>query len=290
MEQVEVNLVPPAPPVADFTASANYLEVEFTDQSTNSPTAWSWTFGDGGTSAEQNPTHTYAAASTYTVSLTVSNTEGSDTYTESITVEESTQTPMYVDAITVSRISLNGNRKAGICDITIVDDIGSPVSGATVYADYWGPNSGSESAITNASGIASFETKATKNATGEWCFEVIDIVKTDYIYAPGTLTQACESSEKNIDVSDNTETVEMLSTYPNPFNTQTTISFRLMDDTDMGIYIYSYRGELLDVIEQAFYPKGEYKYSWDAAAQPAGIYFVRIIAGEEHYSFKLVKR
>lgn len=46
--------------------------VTFTDQSTGSPSAWSWDFGDGNSSTDQNPTHSYSTAGTYTVTLTVS--------------------------------------------------------------------------------------------------------------------------------------------------------------------------------------------------------------------------
>jgi PKD repeat protein len=49
------------------------LTVQFTDTSTGSPVAWAWTFGDGGTSTEQNPSHSYNAEGSYTVSLTVTN-------------------------------------------------------------------------------------------------------------------------------------------------------------------------------------------------------------------------
>jgi len=70
------------PPVAAFSASVTSgdapLEVAFTDTSSNAPTSWSWTFGDGATSSEQHPTHTYTAAGIYTVSLTVANAVGSD--------------------------------------------------------------------------------------------------------------------------------------------------------------------------------------------------------------------
>lgn len=58
------------------------LEVTFTDASTNSPTSWAWTFGDAGTSTVQNPVHTYADSGTFTVSLTATNTTGSDVETK----------------------------------------------------------------------------------------------------------------------------------------------------------------------------------------------------------------
>lgn len=47
---------------------------------------WTWNFGDATSSTEQNPIHTYAAAGTYLVSLTVTTASGSDTKTKNITV------------------------------------------------------------------------------------------------------------------------------------------------------------------------------------------------------------
>ncbi|HMQ23861.1 MAG TPA: PKD domain-containing protein, partial [Planctomycetota bacterium] len=73
------------PPAADFigtpTSGIAPLMVQFTDQSTGNPTAWSWTFGDGGTSSAQSPSHTYAVAGTYTVAMTASNSAGGNTRT-----------------------------------------------------------------------------------------------------------------------------------------------------------------------------------------------------------------
>ncbi len=69
------------PPIANFTADVTYTcdgVVNFTDLSTNLPTGWLWDFGDGNTDTAQNPTHTYTSSGTYTVSLTASNTYGSD--------------------------------------------------------------------------------------------------------------------------------------------------------------------------------------------------------------------
>ncbi len=62
---------------ADKTTSCGEV-INFTDLSTGSATGWMWDFGDGNTSTQQNPSHTYSAAGTYTVSLTVSNNVGTN--------------------------------------------------------------------------------------------------------------------------------------------------------------------------------------------------------------------
>ncbi|HOS82556.1 MAG TPA: PKD domain-containing protein [Methanolinea sp.] len=55
------------------------LTVSFRDRSLYNPTDYFWTFGDGATSTEQNPVHTYTRSGLFTVQLRVSNTAGSDT-------------------------------------------------------------------------------------------------------------------------------------------------------------------------------------------------------------------
>ncbi|MGB5940377.1 MAG: pre-peptidase C-terminal domain-containing protein [Rhodanobacter sp.] len=78
------------PPVANFSDSVSGLSVNFTDSSTDSDgsiASRSWNFGDGSTSTATNPSHTYAAAGTYSVSLTVTDNGGAtNTMTQSVTV------------------------------------------------------------------------------------------------------------------------------------------------------------------------------------------------------------
>lgn len=80
-----------APPSASFTANPAAgpapLPVSFTDTSQGSPTSWSWDFGDGGLSTAQNPSHTYAAAGSYTARLTVTNPGGSTSASTTIAVQ-----------------------------------------------------------------------------------------------------------------------------------------------------------------------------------------------------------
>ena len=73
-------------PQADFSASPLSgeapLTVGFTDTSTGDFDSWDWTFGDGGTSTDQNPKHIYTDSDVYTVTLTIDGPSGSDTATK----------------------------------------------------------------------------------------------------------------------------------------------------------------------------------------------------------------
>ncbi|MGB0166402.1 MAG: PKD domain-containing protein, partial [Luteibaculum sp.] len=73
---------------ADFEADDQIVPIgqtiNFTDLSSISPaaTSWTWDFGDGQGSSDQNPSHSYTTGGLKTVSLTVSNGSESDTETK----------------------------------------------------------------------------------------------------------------------------------------------------------------------------------------------------------------
>ncbi|MCL4803948.1 MAG: DNRLRE domain-containing protein, partial [Anaerolineae bacterium] len=64
------------------------LTVQFTDQSAGCATTWEWDFGDGYTSTDRNPTHTYTTPGYYEVVLTITNSEGTDKKTQWVEVVE----------------------------------------------------------------------------------------------------------------------------------------------------------------------------------------------------------
>jgi PKD repeat protein len=83
------------PPICDpliavftRTPSSGYvpLTIQFNDQSTPQPQiiSWTWDFGDGYSSNQQNPSHTYVSTATYTVTLSIKNTCGNTNSTQKI--------------------------------------------------------------------------------------------------------------------------------------------------------------------------------------------------------------
>lgn len=82
-----ISVVVSKAPVAAFSTCISGRSVKFTDESTGSPTCWSWNFGDKCTSTARNPTHKYSKAGKYTVTLTAENAAGCNKKTSYITVK-----------------------------------------------------------------------------------------------------------------------------------------------------------------------------------------------------------
>lgn len=82
-------------PTASFTETNNDPSFDFTDaSSTTGVVTYSWDFGDGNTSTQQNPTHTYVDNGVYNVTLTITDDCGTDTQTIMITVTNGCSDPL----------------------------------------------------------------------------------------------------------------------------------------------------------------------------------------------------
>lgn len=132
-----------ANPTANFTLPTAYAGVptQFTSTSTTSPagqtiTSYLWNFGDGQTSTQQNPTHTYATPGNYNVSLTVAcgHNTCTDTKTLALAVQSSMSTNITGDNSICqnSTITLHANASGGTGNFTYAwKENGAPVGNNT---------------------------------------------------------------------------------------------------------------------------------------------------------------
>ncbi|MGA5823567.1 collagenase [Kitasatospora sp. NPDC094028] len=108
-----------AGPTALFGQAVNGATVTLTDKSVQTGagriTSWHWTFGDGASSDQQNPVHSYAAAGSYTVALTVTDDSGRTASTPS-TVTVATGTGATLPACSDPRTDALGQNcsRAGV--------------------------------------------------------------------------------------------------------------------------------------------------------------------------------
>ncbi|MCP4214721.1 MAG: PKD domain-containing protein [bacterium] len=161
-------------PTAAFGYSDTSLTVTFTDQSTDDGTiaSWAWNFGDGNTSTAQNPVHTYAAAGTFTVSLTVTDNKGlSDSTNQNVTVTSGPE--VYVYSISTSA-NKAGRKYSATSNIVIRDTNNNLVNGAVVYITWSGVVSGSVTGTTNKRGKVTFKTSKV-SSTGPFTIMVTNV-------------------------------------------------------------------------------------------------------------------
>ncbi|MHC4241231.1 MAG: S8 family serine peptidase [Planctomycetota bacterium] len=159
-----IQLTMPSVPIANFTAKPRSgngpLVVQFTDTTTGHVSSRLWDFGDGTTSTEQNPIHTYTYMDIpdYTVSLTVTGMGGSDTETKTKYIHLNTP-PIKVN-ISMSKNDVFRNWYDVTASLTVThnDPTGLLISGATVEGTWSGAYNGAVSGVTNANGGISFKT------------------------------------------------------------------------------------------------------------------------------------
>ncbi len=106
--------------VANFTFAVDEKtagKVTFTNTSEGA-TSYAWDFGDGNTSTDENPAHTYAKNDTYTVKLTATNAGGSDNTTKEVTITNTGITSIDITGLTQLTIQENSPKGTQIVEIT----------------------------------------------------------------------------------------------------------------------------------------------------------------------------
>ncbi|NVK63460.1 MAG: PKD domain-containing protein [Flavobacteriales bacterium] len=202
---------------ADYSQTSTDLTVDFTDASTNMD-AWSWDFGDGNTSTQQNPTHTYATGGTYTVCLIATSACDADTVCTTVTVSDC------VSPTSSFTETLSSN---GVVDFTST----STSNGTTTFA--WDFGDGGTSTDENPSYTY------TANGTYTVCLTVTDSCGID---------TTCNTINVNTIGLDENSLVDQLEIYPVPAYESMTIS-HLTSGENVKIELLNNLGQVVKVMQ-----------------------------------------
>ncbi len=235
------------------------LTVNFSNQSRGSITSYFWNFGDGQTSSDQNPIHTYNVVDTFTVSLTVNGPDGTDTETKE-------------DYIIVSEASPIANFAAdttsGVKPLTVQFSDSSTGAINTWAWDFGdGQTSSEQNSIHTYNVVDTFTVSLTVTGPGGTDTEI----KEDYIIVnePTGIENLSGAVPSEFKLHQN---------YPNPFNITTNISFSVPKQSKVKISIYDVNGRLIEIIYNNDVKTGQHTIIWVTSHLPSGLYFVKLFS------------
>ena len=156
--------------------------------------AWDWTFGDGSSASGASVSHTYTAAGSYTATLKVTDNSGlSATKSTTITVNPQVViVPMGVSDIAMSlTVAKNGQARARAV-VTVRDNQGRPVAGATVSGRWSGLVSANVSGVTASNGTVSFTSGQSRNR-GTFTFTVTGVTLAGHQYDAALNVETADS-------------------------------------------------------------------------------------------------
>jgi len=233
------------PPQARFSVDVAEgvapLAVQFTDSSVGEISSWLWSFGDGGSSTTQHPSHVYTTGGSYTVSLTVTGPGGSDTQTT-------------VNAIVVRdaapQAAFQPQESSGVAPLTVQF---TDHSTGVITAWHWD----------FGDGASSTEQHPSHTYTTPGSYSV-----TLTVTGPGG-TDRCVLTDK-VEVTANTAVDEAAVTafclypnFPNPFISETQFRFAVAAAGEVTISIYDMKGREIRQLRQHCGQPGYFECVWD---------------------------
>jgi hypothetical protein len=179
----------------------------------------------------------------------------------------------------VVKKAANGGRVLAEANILITrkDANFTPVADVLVTATWrYGNQSGTVSGTTQANGTVTLASQSLKNATGEWCFTLENVILKGHSF-DGENTHACTPTTKE-SLAFATD-LSML-VFPNPVSGMATIRYIPVSDSEIVIEVYNVRGRKVDVLYNKDTMAGrEAAIQWDTSHLSPGYYMLRLMNG-----------
>jgi len=257
--------------------SSDLATFYFQDYSLGNTTAWLWNFGDGTTSSEQYPTHTYTQPGVYIVTLTVNGDNCENTVymivvTDDNILYENTCAALYLpfiypDELTVFLLNLSSPDA-----ISYAWDYGD----GTTSSDPFGFHQYAESGIYTITLTIVTASGCTSSFSSTINFEDGSFRGTPQYSIINETTEAA--------------LIESLTAVPNPASSQVNLVMELARNAgELNIQILSADGKVMTTRREGS-ASGQHLTTFDIADWAPGFYIARIQSGSEVRSLRFVKQ
>jgi uncharacterized repeat protein (TIGR01451 family) len=241
-----------AVPNAAYGNTVNGPTAAFTDLSSGAPTAWYWTFGDGGSSAAQNPSHTYQSAGTYTVCLVATSICGSDSICNSVTITCATPFASFSAQQLGATISFNDQTN----------------NTPTLWA--WDFGDGNSSTLQNPS--------HTYTSSGSF---------TACLIASNSCGSDTNCLTLGVVVGLDNALVNRFDIYPNPTSDRFVVDLELNEEVLIGFSLYNLVGAMVQTNDQVLLA-GSVRKTFDVSNLPAGMYMLEMRINGQSRTWKVM--
>lgn len=228
--------------------------------------------------------------------LFASNTLTGDTYyydnfDSYNTVGAATGTSMSVSSIITGTAASGGGSKFGTATVTVLDNLGNPVSNATVTGTFSGSFSETKSGVTGANGTVTITTTAKLKGTLVVNFCVTNVTHSTLAYNASGNTITCTGAGGRLASANEVAIAETLpvSVYPVPFTENFNVKIRLQEESLVEVVLIDMNGKDVGSFPAARLSEGEHSIPFDHVRQP-GLYLVRTIINGRQYLIKQIKQ
>jgi PKD repeat protein len=245
------------------------FEAEFFDFSTGNITSYEWHFGDGNTSTEENPVHVYADSGSFTVTLIVSGTAGSDTVTKENFVSVLAPLP---PVAAFDAVPKSGDAPL---EVTFINQsLGYYTACLWDFGD--GETDTANAPVHTYTEAGTYSVTLTVTGPGGQSM--------DYQAALITVNEPVGVTDRSGIPSD----FDLMQNYPNPFNPSTTIYYALPEAGRVSLIVYDLLGKKVAELVNEHQQEGYYALAFNAEGLNSGMYFYRIEAGDFSATKKMI--
>jgi beta-glucanase (GH16 family) len=242
----------------------------------SSPYSINWTIGSG----------------SFTLTARATDNAGATTTSSGVTVtgQSGSASSMSVASIVTGTVSAGAGSKHGTATITVRDNLGNPVSNATVTGTFSGSFSETKSGVTGSTGSVTLTTTARLKGTLTVNFCVTNVTHGSLVYNSAGNTITCTGAGARVATQplqvDAEKSESLVEVFPTPFNEQLKIQIHLVRESKVKCYVLDSKGTEISTLHSGTLPAGTHSFQLNREITAKGIYLVRTIVNGQVSTLK----